>query len=257
MLAHDRQQRILETLRERGSARVSDLSEAIGVSDMTIRRDLDVLAERAEIERVHGGAALRHQAGSFEPGFEIKQYQHAAEKLAIAELAATLVQPDWSVGLTAGTTTFQLAQQLARHPTPLTAVTNSPGVAGVLYRSEERVTTVLTGGTRTPSDALVGPLATAALSTMHLDIVFLGVHGVDPGVGYTTPNLSESETNRAFLARASQVVVVADHTKWGTRGMAQIAPLAAADILISDAELPMAARRAIQDAGVEVMIAPH
>ena len=89
---------------------------------------------------------------------------------------------------------------------------------------------MLTGGTRTPSDALVGPVAVAAIGTLHLDLLFLGVHGMSERAGYTTPNLMEAEINRALVDAAERLVVLADHTKWGTVGISSIVPLGRADI---------------------------
>ena len=113
---------------------------------------------------------------------------------------------------------------------------------------------MLTGGVRTQSDALVGPLATEALAKLHIDTLFLGVHGMDAGLGYSTPNLAEAEINRAFIAAAHRVVVLADHTKWGTRGLAQIAPLERADLVISDTGLSSDARQAFSTLGVEISL---
>ena len=108
----------------------------------------------------------------------------------------------------------------------LTVVTNSIPVADVFYRAgRPDQTVVLTGGTRTPSDALVGPVAVAAIRTLHLDLLFLGVHGMSERAGFTTPNLMEAETNRALVAAAARLVVLADHTKWGTVGISSIAAL--------------------------------
>ncbi len=101
---------------------------------------------------------------------------------------------------------------------------------------------LLTGGMRTPSDALVGPLAVAALASLHLDQVFMGVHGMSLRAGFTTPNLLEAETNKAFANAAEQLVVLADHTKWNTVGLASIAPLSSADVVVSDRHLDPAAR---------------
>ena len=106
----------------------------------------------------------------------------------------------------------------------LTVVTNSIQVANVLHReSRPDLTVVLTGGVRTPSDALVGPIALTAIRSLHLDVLFLGVHGVSADAGFTTPNLLEAETDRALVAASERIVVVADHTKWGVRGLSQIA----------------------------------
>lgn len=89
------------------------------------------------------------------------------------------------------------------------------------------------GGTRTPSDALVGPLATAALAQLHVDICFMGIHGMTAEDGFTTPKMLEAQANRAFMASAAELVVVADHSKWGITGLCQIAELGAADVLIT------------------------
>ena len=93
----------------------------------------------------------------------------------------------------------------------------------------------------------MGPIATAALKQLHLDLLFLGVHGMDPEAGFTTPNLLEAETDRAFVAASRKVVVVADHTKWGTQGMSTIAGLEEADEVISDPGLGAEARRILQE----------
>jgi DeoR/GlpR family transcriptional regulator of sugar metabolism len=118
------------------------------------------------------------------------------------------------------------------------------------------LTVVLTGGMRTPSDALVGPVALTAIRSLHLDMLLLGVHGVSEDVGLTTPNLLEAEADRALIAASSRIVVVADHTKWGVRGLAQIAGLKEVDILVSDAGLDMDARAAIGEHVERIVIAP-
>lgn len=256
MLAKQRHDLILEMLGREGTIRVRDLTERFGVSEMTIRRDLDQLGERGLLVRVHGGAASTKPSSSYEPGFDLKRGREAEEKEAIAAEAMELVHPNSVVGLSAGTTTYRLAEHLLAFAQPLTIVTNSPSIAQVAYgHVNAAITTVLTGGIRTPSDALVGPLATAAIAGLHLDVLFLGVHGIDDRLGFTTPNLAEAETNRALIERSSTVVVLADHTKWQTTGLAQIAPLTAVDVVISDADLPAAARKTLTDAGVVVRIA--
>ena len=107
-------------------------------------------------------------------------------------------------------------------------------------------TVVLIGGVRTPSDALVGPIADLVLRSLHFDIAFLGCHGMS-AVGLTTPNLGEAETNRAFVRAAQQVVVVADSTKWGAVGLASFAPLSAADVVITDSGLAADAHAALAE----------
>lgn len=242
-LARQRQQAILDQVRRDGAVRVSALVEELGVSDMTVRRDIAQLADRGLVVRVHGGATLADAPhSSFEPEFRTKLGEQREEKLAIARLAATLVPPGSSVALSAGTTTLALAEQLRAVP-DLTVVTNSVPVADALHDPERRDrTVVLTGGTRTPSDALVGPVAVQALGDVHVDTLFLGVHGFSERTGCTSPNMVEAATNKAMIAAAGRTVVVSDHTKLRLVGLSTILPLDDVDVLVSDSGLGAADR---------------
>jgi DeoR/GlpR family transcriptional regulator of sugar metabolism len=253
-LASQRQEIILDEVRRLGAVRVSSLVEKLGVSDMTVRRDLDHLARRGLVTKVHGGATAVTGRSVDEPGFEAKRVRAQAEKDAIARAAAPMVAPGSAVGISAGTTTWTLAH-LIRDVPGVTVVTNSMRVADVVLsggRSDQTV--VLTGGIRTPSDALVGPVAVEALRTLHLDVVFLGVHGMDER-GFTTPNLMESETDRALVEAGRQLVVVADHSKWGVVGLSTIVPLSDADVLVTDDGLTTHAREMLEEQVGELVIA--
>jgi DeoR/GlpR family transcriptional regulator of sugar metabolism len=255
MLAPQRQAAILEKVRLAGAVKVSDLVAEFGVSDMTIRRDLEVLAERGLLSKVHGGATAEPTGSTDEPGFAAKVIRQRAEKSAIALRAAQLVKPGTAIALSAGTTTAELAQRLVDVP-ELTVVTNSIPAADVFYRNGRTdQTVVLTGGVRTPSDALVGPFAIATISSLHLDVLFLGVHGMSERAGFSTPNLMEADTNRALVAAAEQLVVVADHTKWGTVGISSIAALRDAHVLVTDHQLPAPAREILAEAVGELIVA--
>jgi DeoR/GlpR family transcriptional regulator of sugar metabolism len=256
MLAVQRQKLIVEELRRHGAVRVSELTELLEVSEMTVRRDLDALAAEGVLEKVHGGATLGGRLSADEPGFEAKSHRQLREKAAIARAAAKLVEPGQSIGLTAGTTTWRLAHHLTQVP-ELTVVTNSIQVADIFHREPRPDSTiVLTGGVRTPSDALVGPVAVNAIRALHLDLLFIGVHGVAPDAGLTTPNLLEAETDRAFISSSSRRIVVADHTKWNVRGLSRIAGLDDVDVFISDGGLSPEARATIGEHAGEVVIAP-
>ena len=254
MLAQQRQASILDRVRRHGGARVADLVRVLGVSDMTIRRDIEVLAERGLVAKVHGGA-VAVEGATDEPGYAAKSEQQRPEKVAIAKAAASLVKPGSAVGVSAGTTTAALARELIDVP-ELTVVTNSIPVADVFYHHGRRdQTVVLTGGTRTPSDALVGPVAQEAAARINLDMLFLGVHGMSSRAGFTTPNLSEADTNRALVAAARRLVVLADHTKWDLIGIATIAALTDAHVLVSDAKLPYEAREELAGQVGDLVIA--
>jgi DeoR/GlpR family transcriptional regulator of sugar metabolism len=256
VLARQRQTVILERVREDGGVRVAELARDLGVSDMTVRRDLELLANRGLIEKVHGGATSRPGSALFEPGFAAKSSLQQAEKEAIADAAVALVAPGTAIGISAGTTTYALARRLV-DVAGLTVVTNSVPVADVLHRAGRAdQTIILTGGVRTPSDALVGPFAVAALRTIHLDQVFMGVHGIDPRSGLTTPNVLEADTDRALVASGRRLVVVADSSKWGVIGISSIARLDEADTLVTDSGLGAEAREIAAEQVRELVIAP-
>lgn len=247
MLARHRQSLILQAVRNDGSARVSDLTQQLGVSDMTIRRDLEVLAKDGLVEKVHGGAVLPgSHAGTHEQGFDDKLVLERPEKMAIAHAAAALVRPGTAIAIGAGTTTFALAQCLIDMP-GLTIVTNSLRVANLASsgRGAEGTSVLLTGGMRTASDALVGPVADLTIGSLHFDTLFVGCTGIDPEVGLTTPNIAEAETNRALVNRARRVAVLADHTKWGVVSLASYAPVERISVLVTDSLLPAEARTAL------------
>jgi DeoR/GlpR family transcriptional regulator of sugar metabolism len=245
-LAAQRRTAILEQVQALGAVRVRDLVRTLGVSDMTIRRDLEALARRGLVSKVHGGATAVRPHTTDEPGFLAKSTRHEREKELIALQAAQLVLPATAIAVSAGTTTWTLAQHLVEVP-DLTVVTNSIPVAEVFARSPRPDRSViLTGGLLTRSDALVGPLSVAAIRSLNVDQVFLGVHGMAAQTGFTSPNFLEAETDRALVEAARQRVVLADHTKWDTVGLATICPLSAAHVLITDSALDPAARALLQ-----------
>ncbi|MET9651206.1 DeoR/GlpR family DNA-binding transcription regulator [Streptomyces sp. NPDC006460] len=245
LLAEQRRALILDEVRRRGGVRVNELTRRLNVSDMTVRRDLDALARQGVVEKVHGGAVPVVETSTHEPGFEAKSALELGAKEAIARTAARMVAPGTAIALSGGTTTFALAAQLLDVP-DLTVVTNSVRVADVFHAARRpgsgearpgAATVVLTGGVRTPSDALVGPVADQAIRSLHFDVLFLGVHGISVEAGLSTPNLAEAETNRRLVRSARRVVVLADHTKWGTVGLSSFARLDEVDALVTDAGL--------------------
>lgn len=253
-LAHQRQERIVQEVRLRGAVRVADLAELLSVSDMTVRRDLDRLDEAGLVVKVHGGATAPSEHTSDEPGFDAKSLRNTQEKAAIAGAASEFVHEGGAIGITAGTTTWRLAIELVSIA-DLTIVTNSVRVAEVFNthpRSDR--TMILTGGIRTPSDALVGPIAVAALGTLHVDVLFLGVHGMSERAGFSTPNMLEADANRAFVAASGRLIVLADHTKFGVTGLSTFARLGDADVLITDDRTSQTDRAVLEDAVERVVL---
>ncbi|MFE3109405.1 DeoR/GlpR family DNA-binding transcription regulator [Kitasatospora indigofera] len=258
LLAHQRRALIMEAIRRDGAVRVSELVEQLGVSDMTVRRDLDALARSRDLEKVHGGAVGLVGHGGDEVGFETKSGLQQTAKQAIAEAAALLVTPGSVVALGGGSTVHAVAASLVDVP-GLTVVTNSLPIAHLLesegVKTPASPSVLLTGGAPTPSKVLVGPLADTVIGSLHVDLLILGTHGASARAGLTTPNLAEAQTNRALIGCARRVAVVADHTKWGVTGLSSFARLHEVDHFVTDAGLKTADRSALAEAVGELLVA--
>lgn len=236
MLSPERQSRILQALAEAPAVRASELAGLFGVSDMTIRRDIELLDGQHLLKKIHGGASRIDVLSSIEPGFASKLDQQLEAKRSIAQNASRLIENGMTIVLGAGTTTVQLASQLAQFER-LTVITNSIKAAEALYHSNPgRASVIITGGERTPSEALVGPLTMSTISSLHVDLCFLGAHGVHPR-GLSSPNIPEAQTNSAFIEAASDLVVLADHSKFGVRALATFAPLEKISVLVTDQQI--------------------
>jgi DeoR/GlpR family transcriptional regulator of sugar metabolism len=236
MLAAERRSAILRTLDSDGAVRVTSLAAELEVSEMTVRRDLDTLDAQDLLRKVHGGAVVRHHRGE-EPWSSVKAGQQRAEKAAIAAVAAGTVQDGMTIAIGAGTTASALARYL-RQRCSITVVTNSISVFRELTDpaadGADTPLVYLSGGVRTPSDALVGPIADTAIASFRVDATYLGVHGFDPQAGLTSPNIAEAQTNRTLIDIGDRLVVLADHTKYREVGTNVFARLAQVHTLIVD-----------------------
>jgi DeoR family transcriptional regulator, fructose operon transcriptional repressor len=255
MLKAEREAEILRLLigTDGGILRVSQLSDALAVSEMTIRRDLESLEERGLVRRVHGGAMHVSNTLLLEKSFNDRGREYNREKAVIGRLAASLVSDGDVVILDAGTTTLQVARHLeARH---LTVVTNALPVATELA-GREGVSAILLGGNlKGPELCTVGPIATESLSQMAADTVFLSCAGFSAERGLTDPDLREAEVKRAMMRASRRAVLVADSSKYGSVSFAHIAGLESLQVLVTDAGLSPEARQALQARGVRVMAA--
>lgn len=254
MLREQRQQEILEELERAGSVSVAVLSEQLEVSDMTVRRDLEELSAQRLLRKVHGGAVPVPKTAT-EPHFAMKQKLNRGEKHAIARAALQFANEGDTVAFSAGTTTWQIAEALKRDRGSLTFITNSTNIALTLQENGWKHIVLSGGMFRTPSDALVGPFADRTLKTLNSDVLFLGVHGIHPRAGLTTPNVVEAETDSCLVESAQRVVVVADHTKLGAVALAKIAPLSKVDVFVTDEGANQETLREIELAGVRVIVA--
>jgi DeoR/GlpR family transcriptional regulator of sugar metabolism len=257
MLAAERQSAILRAVHADGAVRVADLALELDVSEMTVRRDLDALDEQNLLRKVHGGAVIGHHRGD-EPWSSEKAAQQRAEKEAIAQAAAATVEDGMTIAISAGTTTTALAR-LLRHRSSITVVTNSLSVFQELTDpsavGDDAPLVFLSGGIRTPSDALVGPVADAAIASFRVDATYLGVHGFDPEAGLTSPNIAEAQTNRTLIGITERLMVLADHTKYRKIGTNVFAGLARVHTMITDDGLAAADRAVIAGRVRDLVIA--
>ena len=232
MLIEERRRAILEALRMDGRVLVPDLAKRFRTSQVTIRKDLEILHSSGKIHRTHGGALPAREGALEDPTLREKEKLHRKEKIQIASTAAQMVEEGQVVILDSGTTTTAIARAL-RHHQNLTIITNAVNIAAELAGSSLEV--ILTGGTlRKNSFSLVGPIAEETLHRLNADILFLGVDGFDVHYGLSTPNLLEAKVNRAMMDVARIVVAVCDSSKFGRRSLSLIAPPSAVHRLITD-----------------------
>jgi DeoR/GlpR family transcriptional regulator of sugar metabolism len=253
MLAAQRRRRIQELLRERSSISVKELGELLGVSEMTIRRDLRLLDGQGALRRVHGGA-LADRSRSAEPPFPSRLPEQADQKRAIARCAAGLVRDGDCLALDVGTTTLELARLLICRRN-LTVITASLHIAGLLAESPG-IRLIVTGGeVRHGELSLTGHLACRALRSFRVDTAFIGIGGLDPEGGLTEYNLEDALVKQALIRHAARSVVVADSTKLGRTCFAAVAPVTRIHTLITDVLAPPEHVAALRERGLELMLA--
>ncbi|MFD2341092.1 DeoR/GlpR transcriptional regulator [Clavibacter tessellarius] len=254
--AATRRSRILERLGDRGFATVAELAADAGVSAVTIRGDLDALADSGALQRVHGGAVLRSGLAAREQSLEVTLESAADAKRAIGRAAADMVESGQSVLLDVGSTTLQVARALVAREdlVDVTVITNGLTLALELERAMPRFTVVVTGGTlRALQHSLVDPLATVVLDRLHPDVAFIGCNGIDVDRGVTNVNLPEAEVKRRMVAASARTVVVADGAKLGRTHLGSVAPLDLVDTLLTDADADPHEVARLRDAGLRVV----
>jgi DeoR family transcriptional regulator of aga operon len=249
---------MLSALREREFLRVSELGEMFGISEVTVRSDLNTLAEDGQVLRLRGGAMIGRRAPRGERPFEEMRATHAAEKAGIGALAASLVSDGEALILDVGSTTTAVARALlARSELRNVSVfTNAINIALEFEPAIPRFSVVVLGGTLRPlQHSLVDPLAGLALRQVNASIVFLGCNGVHVEAGVTNLNLPEAEIKQRMLASARRRVVVADGSKVGRVELARLCGVDEVDLLITDASADERVVAALRETGLEVQIA--
>lgn len=251
----ERRDRIAERLARDGRAGIEEMATEFSVSIATLRRDVAALARDGRIQRVRGGARSRPTAtGDLAelPALQREDEQHD-EKLRIGAAAATLVQPGETIFLGTGTTVLALARAL-RGISALTVITNSLLVVNALAEDASIELIALGGQLRRSEMSLIGHTAERALADLRSDRVFMGIRAVDARAGLTNEWLPETRTDRAILGIGREVVLLADHSKFGRIAPAFVAPLSAVHHILTDPLTPLDQLNAAHAAGVRVTV---
>lgn len=252
MLAAERHSRILEQLHKNKTVTVSELSQELDVSEVTIRKDLIKLEGEGLLTRIHGGATLTDFL-PVERSFSEKLAERMAEKQAIARQALKHIHPGDTIILGVGTTTMELAKLLWQ-VRDLTIVTNAVNIAMEL-NSHDKHTVILVGGEmRLKSYALVGAVAEDSLQKLSVFKCFIGVDGIHLKNGFSTLTLAEGKINRVMMERSRKVYVLADHTKFGETHFTTFADLTDVDRIITD-QLDEQTFNMFLDQGVKIEVA--
>ncbi|MFS0836976.1 DeoR/GlpR family DNA-binding transcription regulator [Paenibacillus sp. 1P03SA] len=249
MLVAERWQKITALVNERGSIRVTELSEFCGVTEETIRRDLDKLESEGRLMRSHGGAV---RVGESQPEIPFKEREtvHADLKRSIAREAVRYIRENDRIILDASTTAWYMAQILPDEP--LTVLTNSIQVALELS-SKEKIQVVSTGGRLLPQSlSYAGPLAERSLDTYHVDKAFLSCKGVHAARGISESSELQALVKAKMIAISDEVFLLADHSKFGLQSFAHVASWEGIGHVITDSSTDAASLETLREKGVKV-----
>jgi DeoR/GlpR family transcriptional regulator of sugar metabolism len=254
LLAEERRRKILDLLEKDGRVTVNGLVQRFNVSSVTMRADLDILAENGALVRSHGGAVRRlDPVQDYSVAF--KETIHHAEKVRIGHAAARLVKSNQTVILDSGTTTLQVARHIKRQELRgLTGITNALNIANELADAPNLSLIMIGGILRQVSNSFVGPQAERMLAALHADHLFLAVDGLDLEIGPTTPDILEAQLNRLMIAVSNEVTIVADSSKIGRRSLSTIGELSTIHRLVTDDRIAPEMAQAIRAKGLELIV---
>jgi len=253
MSMEERRRQIRALIEAAGRVSSDELALRFNTSAVTIRSDLRALAASGALLRTHGGA-VSHREGDEVP-LAIRVGHHHGEKVRIARAAVGLIRDGDTILLDSGSTTHELAKQLALKPlTSVNVITNALNVAMALAHANHVNLVMLGGSMRANSFTLSGPQSEAALATLSADRLFLGVDSLDPERGLMTPHLMEAQLNAQMIRVSRQVIAVADSSKLQRRNLSLIGAVECLDMLITDVHAPASVIDALRDRGVDVMV---
>jgi len=243
---------ILSELDKEGFVRVQDLSERLGVSEVTIRKDLKELESRKLLLRTHGSASPVSSLIN-DRHIDEKEKVQVEEKMRIAEAANLMIEKNDRIIIASGTTLLSLARKITTNE-PLTVITPSVKVSLTLCYKQNIEIIQLGGVMRKSSATVVGPYAESLLGELMCNKLFIGVDGIDLEYGLTTSNMAEAHLNQYMLNSAQQVIVLADSSKFGKRGFGKICNISQVHHIITDRGAPNSMVQFIRDKGIEVTI---
>ncbi len=249
----ERQNQILDHLNRSRRISIGDICGNYSVSEATARRDLETLAGEGKLQRVHGGAIALTQAPPEQPILQ-RQQEQAEEKVRIGQAAAALVQDGETVFLGSGTTVLEAARGLRRH-LHLTVITNSLPVVNALAGSDGITVICLGGMLRDTELSFIGHITEQALAEVRADKVFIGTRAISLEHGLTHEYLPETMTDRTILKSGREIIVMADHTKFGRAAAVLLAPLERIHTIITDGETPVEFLEAVQARGLKAIVA--
>jgi DeoR/GlpR family transcriptional regulator of sugar metabolism len=251
LLKAERHNRIRKLVEQTGRVMVVELSEQFEVSEATIRRDLEELDGRGWIQRTHGGA-VRIERAAKEPPMLLRIEEGRLEKERIGQAAASLIKDGETIFLGSGTTVLEIARHLPQD-IHLTVITNSLPVVNELA-SRPNIEMIVIGGMLRQSElSMVGHIAEQAVREFRADKVFMGMRAIDARHGFTNDYLPETMTDRAILDIAPQVIVVADHRKFGRVSSVLVGPVTVANTIITDQKTQTETIMELKELGVDVI----
>jgi DeoR family transcriptional regulator, aga operon transcriptional repressor len=250
----ERRKKILNMLETHGQVFVHELSEDFGVSEVTIRNDLEMFESKGLLIRSRGGAMIVQNTVGMDFRLSDKDKMNYSEKIRIGKKAAQLVNSGETIVLDSGTTTMEIAKNLNTNKA-INVITNALNIANELIKYPD-INIIVPGGTlRKNSHSLVGPLAEKSMRNFYVDKVFLGVDGFDTTEGAFTPNIEEASLNQIMIEITKEVIVVADSSKFKRRSLAFICPPKKIDIVITDDKISQDDKNWLIDQNIQLIIA--
>ncbi|MEP0368182.1 MAG: transcriptional repressor AgaR [Cyclobacteriaceae bacterium] len=245
---------ILDQISEKGQVYVDELSKEFGVSEVTIRNDLDQLEQKSLLIRARGGAMKIEGRVGIDYNLSEKDKLNYNEKVRIGQAAAKLITNAEIVLIDSGTTTAEMVKNL-NNVEDLTVITNALNIATLLLNHPTVNLTIPGGFLRKKSQSLVGPMAERGLKNFYVDKAFLGVDGFDTTSGLYTPNIEEAHLNELMIEIANEVILLADSSKFKKKSFAFICPVEKIHTVVTDDRIHEDDKRRLEDAGVKVIIA--